>query len=312
MNLKNHCIFAFMFILINTNHQCQSNDSLQHRKYSSHSSYLQRPSKFGNDLDALLGELDASEEETEKKPHQLADTFLRAKKNKHPTCSSKFKQETNVIVDSKASIKNGAELLMPIRYVSKETAEKGHTAMHDACMQVCCETNTCDTALLSMKVGGDGYRCYLFKCDQNCFFLRHTEYVVMRMRTSEQLNDPEIEKPKITSKVSTFTNKPTIKNNYNAEMMGGGSSAYRQNDLTSNLGNKDKIYFTDKSLVSDSSSNIALAVFLLVLGVSLVMMLFVYLFLNTKYVNRRLNRLKSSDSKNVDVDADYLINGMYL
>ena len=37
---------------------------------------------------------------------------------------------------------------------------------------------------------------------------------------------------------------------------------------------KNKIYFTDKSLASNSASNITLAVILLVLGISLAAMLF--------------------------------------
>ncbi len=87
-------------------------------------------------------------------------------------------------------------------------------------------------------------------------------------------------------------------------MMGGSVKENSESD--------NRIYFTDKSLTKDSSGNITLAVFLLVLGISMVIMLFVYLILNTKYINRRLGRLKAENQKNVDVDGDYLINGMYL
>ncbi len=75
--------------------------------------------------------------------------------------------------------------------------------------------------------------------------------------------------------------------------------------------NSDSINFTDKSLTKDSPGNIAFAVLILVMGISLVMMLFIYLILNTKYINKRISKLKS-ENKNVDVDGDYLINGMYL
>lgn len=215
-------------------------------------------------------------------------------------------------MDAKESVNNGAELITPIQYITTETASKGLNAMHDACMQLCCDSGTCDTALLSMKVGLDGYRCYLFKCNQKCFFLKHNDYVVLRMRTSEQLNDPERQETKKTTKVALST-KPYKNDNFNSEMMVGSMARPDNNpDLTSNLGDKKQIYFTEKSFAVTSSSNIMLAVFLLVLGISLVIMLFCYLILSTKYFNKRISRLRNNAEKNVDVDGDYLINGMYL
>jgi hypothetical protein len=154
----------FLAILFYTNQLivCQqyvSSSLLHHRKF------LNSPSNYknlDNDFDAMLNEIE-SVESGKPVSHQsnLADMFLRDKKSKNHrydtqeplTCSAKFKKEQNVIVDSKASVNNGAELMMPIRYITPEMASKGLNAMHDACMQICCETAGCDTALLSTKVG---------------------------------------------------------------------------------------------------------------------------------------------------------------
>ena len=76
---------------------------------------------------------------------------------------------------------------------------------------------------------------------------------------------------------------------------------------------QDKQYFTDKDLAKSSSANISVAIILLVLGVSLVVAFFVYLILTTKYVSRRIKLFeRKEENKNVEVDGDYLINGMYL
>lgn len=34
----------------------------------------------------------------------------------------------------------------------------------------------------------DGYRCYLFACNQNCLYVRHNDYIVLRMKSAEQLD----------------------------------------------------------------------------------------------------------------------------
>ena len=84
--------------------------------------------------------------------------------------------------------------------------------------------------------------------------------------------------------------------------------------LISNFSPEDKQFFTDKQkALGDSSSGTTLAIVLLVLGVSLVVALFGYLIFSTKYVRKRISWIKKTkEDKNVDVEADYLINGMYL
>ena len=76
---------------------------------------------------------------------------------------------------------------------------------------------------------------------------------------------------------------------------------------------QDKQYFTNKDLAKSSSGNVSVAIILLVLGVSIVVAFFVYLVLTTKYVSRRIKLFeRKEENKNVEVDGDYLINGMYL
>lgn len=110
-----------------------------------------KKSKFDQDLDKLLKLTNSLEDES--------NSFIpaRSKKWKYVpeplTCSEKFKQESNVIVDSKASVRNGAELLLPIRYIEPSTAKKGLNALQDSCMKQCCDEAGCDTSLLSMALG---------------------------------------------------------------------------------------------------------------------------------------------------------------
>lgn len=61
------------------------------------------------------------------------------------------------------------------------------------------------------------------------------------------------------------------------------------------------------------------AIFILIIGCMLVVSFFVFIALSTKYLSKRLrimNLIKNDKSKsntqNVDVDGDYLINGLYL
>lgn len=69
-----------------------------------------------------------------------------------PTCSSQFKLEPNLIIDSKGSLNNGAKLVEMV-YISKETASVGLNKLQESCMNHCCNSETCDSALLSMHVG---------------------------------------------------------------------------------------------------------------------------------------------------------------
>ena len=84
--------------------------------------------------------------------------------------------------------------------------------------------------------------------------------------------------------------------------------------LIKNFSPEDSVYFEDKEKALKDSSDATTAIVLLVIGVSLVVALFAYLILSTKYVAKRIDWIKKfkEKKKNVDVEADYLINGMYL
>ncbi len=77
---------------------------------------------------------------------------------------------------------------------------------------------------------------------------------------------------------------------------------------------KDKIYFEEYQ-ISGQSSNV-LAVVLLLLGLSMFFSFVAFLILSSKYVTKRINfkllKFGIDENKNVEVDGDYLINGMYL
>ncbi len=74
----------------------------------------------------------------------------------------------------------------------------------------------------------------------------------------------------------------------------------------------DKIYFEEAS-GKISTGNMVMAVVILILGVSIVIGFFVFLMAGTRFVNKRLRKIRNGcDSKNVDIEGDYLINGMYL
>ena len=91
-------------------------------------------------------------------------------------------------------------------------------------------------------------------------------------------------------------------------------------NMLNSFDNDDKIYFVNKDNSVISTSSILMAVFILVAGISLVVAFFAFLILSTKYMSKRVKWIKKFSpmkSKNVvDVDpsleADYLINGMYL
>jgi Na+-transporting methylmalonyl-CoA/oxaloacetate decarboxylase gamma subunit len=88
--------------------------------------------------------------------------------------------------------------------------------------------------------------------------------------------------------------------------------------MISNFEEDDKIYFINKETATTSTSGILTAIILLVFGISLVVAFFTYLVMSTKYMSKRIKWIREFNmkQKNVDVDptleADYLINGMYL
>ena len=75
---------------------------------------------------------------------------------------------------------------------------------------------------------------------------------------------------------------------------------------------QDRIYFEESSSRT-SSGNIAFAVIILILGISFVIAFFAFLVGSTRFVTKRIKQIKiNRKDKNVDIDGDYLINGMYL
>ena len=146
--------FLFVFIILNVN--CQVYKSSNYNSYENglhHRKGSVGKSQFVHELDQLL--------DIDQRTTRPSFIPMRNKKYRYtpepPTCMAKFKYERNVIVDSKASIRNGAELLSPIRYISKNEASSSLNALQDKCMKLCCDSEKCDTALLSMKIGQVNY-----------------------------------------------------------------------------------------------------------------------------------------------------------
>jgi hypothetical protein len=77
-----------------------------------------------------------------------------------------------------------------------------------------------------------------------------------------------------------------------------------------------RILFEDseKSSLNSNATLTTTAIILLIFGVALILGFFSYLLLSTKFMNKKVKWLSNlkNNSKNVDVDEDYLINGMYL
>jgi hypothetical protein len=221
--------------------------------------------------------------------------------NSDDTCSSKFVTEKNVMIDSKTSVKKGAVLLNveKIQHQSRYSLKE----LEKSCMKLCCSTDECDSSILSLKLGEEGYRCYLFKCNGNCFYIKHDEYVISRVKLPE-----EIEKGSPDGQVITTGHREN--NDHSSE----GDSFNNEFVKVDNYAPEDKAYFTDKSKAAESNGNVTMAVLVLVLGISCILAFFAYLFASTKYFNRKLKWFsQAKESKqNIDVDGDYLINGMYL
>lgn len=78
----------------------------------------------------------------------------------------------------------------------------------------------------------------------------------------------------------------------------------------------NKVYFRDSDDNRSPMSGTTMAIVLLILGCALVVSFFTYVLLSTRFFRKKIkwvgNKLPGSAQKNVDVDGDYLINGMYL
>lgn len=75
----------------------------------------------------------------------------------------------------------------------------------------------------------------------------------------------------------------------------------------------DRLYFRDDQNRLPMSGT-TMAIVLLVLGCALVISFFTYVILSTRFIRKKIKWIGTNlpGEKNVDVDGDYLINGMYL
>lgn len=144
-------ITLLAIILLSSSVNSQVYNSESYNNYENHVLHHRngpyRSNQFSNELEDIFNT----------KNDESSFIPMKIKKDQYnpepPTCMAKFKYEHNVIVDSKASIRNGAELLTPIRYISQQEASASLNALQDKCMKLCCDSSKCDTALLSMKIG---------------------------------------------------------------------------------------------------------------------------------------------------------------
>lgn len=74
-----------------------------------------------------------------------------------------------------------------------------------------------------------------------------------------------------------------------------------------------RISFESEDKNGSNTMGLSSAIILLIVGCALVLSFFVYVVLSTNFVSKKIKWLRDSKSnKNLDVDGDYLINGMYL
>jgi hypothetical protein len=109
-------------------------------------------------------------------------------------CASRMVAETNRMIDSKASVDNGAKFLQveKIKSSAGSKAAASLKELNEACTALCCANEDgCDTALLSLKLGDEGYRCYQFKCASHCIFIKHADYVVLAPKSPDQMPNPD-------------------------------------------------------------------------------------------------------------------------
>lgn len=239
------------------------------------------------------------------------------------TCPSQMNVQASTILDSKTSIQKGAKFLR-VEYIELQSAKKGLNFVQDECKRLCCEDSVCDTSLLAMKLNNNDnrYRCYLYECQDLCSMVPHKDYYVFMVKDAEQSQIPAVEKP--SSAVGQGSNDITTGHDHGDAHNFDMSVDTFQNSLVSpepspnysdklKLSDEDRAYFFDKSLASKSS--IAMAVIILILGICLVIAFFLYLVVNTKFIAKRIKWIgggKKLGKNNLDVEADYLINGMYL
>jgi hypothetical protein len=75
---------------------------------------------------------------------------------------SKMYAESNIMIDSKTSVKNGA-IFLQVEKIELSTAKGSLTELHDGCMKACClNEDGCDTSLLSLKLGEVNLKEFIF------------------------------------------------------------------------------------------------------------------------------------------------------
>ena len=149
---------------------------------------IQKERKKEEEIENILDELKNDENleqlhedyfffDRDKKKNEKSEDFEESSKgmNEKKSCYEIMHVKDNQIVHSKQSVENGAEFL-DVKMIPLRTQE---IVLQEKCMKICCETNGCDTSLLSLKSSEVGYRCYLFNCSSKCLFANHSDYSVM-------------------------------------------------------------------------------------------------------------------------------------
>ncbi|CAH1242965.1 Hypp7013 [Branchiostoma lanceolatum] len=94
-----------------------------------------------------------------------------------PVCEDIFTIHHNLIIRTKESLENKAVFL------DSFMADQAVT-----CLETCCATDGCDTAVFSESGRADSSRnCYLFGCQGRCSFTGHSGYLIMIKRDPSEL-----------------------------------------------------------------------------------------------------------------------------
>jgi hypothetical protein len=91
-------------------------------------------------------------EEDKPLPNHRRKTFLNQQAEPSVCEPKKPKVEVNFIIDIKTSEAKGAKML-GVDFIDESRAKGNVNGLFEGCMEKCCETNGCDTALLSLKIG---------------------------------------------------------------------------------------------------------------------------------------------------------------
>lgn len=81
---------------------------------------------------------------------ELASKIDNSKKKQF--CSTNMLIEPNKIIDTKNSVANGA-ILISIEMVNPKSISSNINELQESCMDLCCNSDECDSSLLSLKSG---------------------------------------------------------------------------------------------------------------------------------------------------------------